>query len=102
MDIVQREALVWMDSPYPGIKKAVCASHDEGGALTYWEVPKGCGFPDHGHKGFEYTIVVAGKLQFGHILAEPTDIVCTRAGERHSAVALEDSLILVINQRSNQ
>lgn len=101
MDIARHDSLVWVDTPYPGIKKAVCASHGEGGSATYWQVPSGCGFPEHGHKGFEYTFVVAGKLRFGDLEAGPADLVCTRAGERHSAVALEDSLILVVNQRAN-
>jgi quercetin dioxygenase-like cupin family protein len=94
--------LNWLETPFNGITKAVCGQHEEGGDVAYWCVPKGSGFADHGHKGFEYTCVISGLMRFGENTLYPKDIICTYSGERHSATALEDSIILVIKQRTNQ
>jgi quercetin dioxygenase-like cupin family protein len=93
--------LIWLKTPTPGIFKAEIQKNSEGGGLTFWRVPKEGGFPHHGHKGYEHIYLVKGSMNFSGELMHPGDFLLTSAGEEHEAIALEESIILVFNERKN-
>ena len=84
------------------ISKSNLCTKSEGGGVTFWKVGKGGGFPAHGHTGVEYIYVVEGRVEFSGKALGAGDMLLTAAGERHAAQALEDSVILVFNERSNR
>ncbi len=101
MEHVVYKELNWENTSNTGIKKYVIWENNEGGGARYWEVPKGTGFSNHSHRGYEHIFVLEGLMNFSNQVLEKGDCLLTAKGEEHEAIALEDSVILVIAEKSN-
>lgn len=98
---LEYEQLKWERSANPKIQKATIWINVEMGGTTFWKVPKGEEFPNHGHKGYEHIYLAEGSMDFSGVVLKAGDFLCTSKGEEHEAFALEDSVILVMNERNN-
>lgn len=93
--------LVWANAGRPQITKAEIARDAVGGGVAYWRVPQGSGFARHSHKGYEYILLVKGKMNFSGVILNEGDFLITIQDEEHEAMALQDSVIVVVNERTN-
>ena len=93
--------LKWEDTSNPKIQKSIISTNSEMGGTIFWKVPKGEGFARHGHKGYEHIYMVEGSMDFSGVVLSKGDFLCTSIGEEHEALALDDSVILVMNERKN-
>ena len=101
MQYLSYKNLAWTGAPGPEITKAEIARDAAGGGVAFWSVSKGSGFSHHSHKGYEYIYLVKGHMDFSGVSLREGDFLLTSEGEEHGAMALEDSVILVINERKN-
>jgi len=101
MQHIEYQKLSWLAASAPGVSKADIVRNTVGGGLAFWCVAQGAGFSHHSHLGYEYIYVVSGKMDFSGVMLGQGDFLLTEAGEEHGAVALEDAVILVINERKN-
>jgi|TARA_B110000091_G_C13391553_1_gene300329 quercetin dioxygenase-like cupin family protein len=101
MQHLKYSELEWEDTSNPKIQKSTIWSNSEMGGTTFWKVPQGEKFPKHGHKGYEHIYLTEGVMEFSGVILQKGDFLCTSKGEVHEAIALEDSVILVMNERKN-
>jgi len=91
----------WEHTETLGVEVSSIFENLEKGGIKYWKVKKGSGFKKHSHKGYEHILVVEGSMEFSNIIVRKGGMLVTSKDEVHEAVALVDSVILVINERSN-
>lgn len=101
MQHLKYDELKWVGTTNPKIQKAIMWTNSEMGGTIFWKVPKGQGFCIHGHKGYEHIYMVEGSMDFSGIVLSKGDFLCTSIGEEHEAIALDASIILVMNERKN-
>lgn len=101
MQHIEYQKLTWLAASAAGVSKADITRNAEGGGVAFWRVAKDAGFSHHSHLGYEYIYVVSGRMDFSGVVLGEGDFLLTTAGEAHGAVALQDSVILVINERKN-
>ena len=85
--------------PIPGVDKVTFAGlteHPDGGFTAMIAMEKGAIIPEHGHKHFEETYVVAGAVHCAGTTLETGDYIRVENDERHSVTALEDTRLLVM------
>jgi len=99
MENIKLKSLNWTNPNE--IESIAIWENSEKGGMKYWNVPKGKGFNRHSHKGYEHIVIIKGKMDFSNKILEQGDCLLTKENEEHEAIALEDSIILVINQRDN-
>jgi len=101
MEHVVYNELDWEINSNTDQKKYVIWENNDGGGTRYWKVPKGTGFPNHSHKGYEHIFVLDGVMDFSGQVLEKGDCLLTAKDEEHEAFALEDSVILVVAEKGN-
>ena len=74
--------------------------HGEKTLMGQFRIAKGCAIPAHSHPHEQTGIMISGKLRFnvdGEIVdLETGDSWCILGGVRHSAEALEDSVVVEV------
>jgi anti-sigma factor ChrR (cupin superfamily) len=90
----------WKDIPDSGKQKFEIMKNTESDGIRLWNIPKGESFPNHSHKGYEYICVIKGIIDMSNNILKAGDFLLTHAGEEHQATALENTVILVINEKN--
>jgi quercetin dioxygenase-like cupin family protein len=76
-------------TPFPGINVRPLFQPKKGGSQAgVLAFQAGAVFPDHGHPGGEYVLMLEGQLRIGDRCLNPGDFLYTAPGERHEAEAL--------------
>ena len=99
MNNINFDTLSWEDTAYNGIQSYENKADQLGDKLRYFKITQGAEIPSHSHLGYEKIILLNGKMEFLGEPLNPGDILYALKNEEHSAIALEDTLMLVINQR---
>lgn len=89
----------WEKTSYPGIVSTEDMNDQSGDRLRYFKLSKGAIIPLHSHKGYEKILILSGLIKFIDIELSNRDILYTSKNEEHSAIAIEETLMLVINER---
>ena len=93
------EKLDWGKTSYPGVKFSEDSDDQQGDRLRYFNLSKGSVIPNHNHLSYEKIVILSGLVKFLNEELSEADILYMKKGQEHSAVALEDTLMLVINER---
>ncbi len=101
MEHIVFEDIPWENISVSGKEKFEIMSNSEGGGIRLWKITKGESFPNHSHKGYEHIYVIKGIINMSNNILKAGDFLLTHAGEEHQAIALEDTIILVICERKN-
>ncbi len=99
MEFINYKSLNWENTSYSGIQSNENAQDEIGDRLRYFKLEEGAAIPHHTHKGYEKIVIISGLVKFLDIELSEGDILYIRKGEEHSAVAIKETLMLVINDR---
>lgn len=88
--------LSWENTSYSGIESYESSLDRSGDRLRYFKLSKGSVIPNHTHQGFEKIVIISGHVKFLDVELFEGDVLYTNKNEEHSAIALEDILMLVI------
>ena len=84
----------WMSAGYPDAERAISHLNKLECRTSIVRMKAGARGPIHTHEGAEHAYVLSGKV------LSAGDYLYTEAGEIHSLVALEDSMIFASTERA--
>ena len=102
MYVKQANQREWQSAGYSGAERAILHINKTEGRTSIVRIKAGAHGPRHTHGAPEHAYVISGKVEIaGHVLGAG-DYLYTEAGEEHSLVALEDSVIYASTERPIQ
>jgi quercetin dioxygenase-like cupin family protein len=90
----------WQQTSYPGIQSHENDADTKGDRIRYFYLSKDAVIPSHNHLGYEKIVIMKGRVNFLELELSEGDILYAEKGQQHSAVAIEETLMLVINEKT--
>ena len=90
---------VWSAMAAEGVEFCPLRQNETNGGAGLVKIQKGARFPTHIHPGWEEVLILRGVVSIGGNRLVEGDYLFTEAGERHDAVAQEETVFFVSSEK---